>query len=91
MEHQPSHKEKELASSLKLAKSKRPSKRPPPEDIKKVILHVLKMLEADEEEVMQMPKEERKETEGWLDWALQLAKDYGPMLMEVAPKLIALL
>lgn len=36
------------------------------------------------------PKEE-KEVEGWLDWGLGLLKEAGPLALELAPALLALL
>jgi hypothetical protein len=38
-----------------------------------------------------VPPEEAKESESWLDWGLDLIKKWGPMLLEAAPELIALL
>lgn len=34
---------------------------------------------------------EAAESESWLDWGLNLAKEWGPQLLEVAPELLALL
>jgi hypothetical protein len=37
------------------------------------------------------PQEAPAQTESWFDWALGLAKEVGPALLEMAPALLALL
>jgi hypothetical protein len=81
----------ERESSEKRSSSKSKSKTPRPEEIKTLLRHLLPLLEKEESEVQEMPKVERQEAEGWLDWGIQLVKDYGPMLAKVAPELLALL
>lgn len=36
-------------------------------------------------------QEEEKEVESWLDWGLGLVKELGPIALEMAPALLALL
>jgi len=66
-------------------------KRPEAEDIKTLLLHLLKTQDNPASELDKLPKEELAETESWLDWGLGLVKQYGPMLLEVAPMLLAAL
>jgi len=37
------------------------------------------------------PKEAHQQEQSWLEWGMDLVKQYGPMLIELAPELIALL
>lgn len=39
----------------------------------------------------QVPQQELAETESWLDWGINLAKEWGPLILELAPELLALL
>jgi hypothetical protein len=47
---------------------------------------VLKLLEGKD-----LPQEEEKEVESWLDWGMGILKELGPMALELAPSLLALL
>ncbi len=35
--------------------------------------------------------EDLQEVESWLDWGIEQAKEWGPLLLEVVPELLALL
>jgi len=77
-------------SSAKQNNSGRKLKKPSKEEVRTLLKHLLPLLEKEEAEVMQMPKEERKEAESWMDWGLNMVKEWGPTLMEVAPMLFGL-
>jgi hypothetical protein len=51
-----------------------------------MLRRVLKVLEG-----LDLPKEEEEEVESWLDWGLGLIQELGPMAIELAPSLLALL
>lgn len=53
--------------------------------VQRLVNEVLRTLQG------QVPPEEAKESESWLDWGLDLVKQWGPKLLEAAPELIALL
>jgi hypothetical protein len=38
-----------------------------------------------------MPPDEEEELESWLDWGLELVKEWGPVALEAVPGLLALL
>ena len=51
-----------------------------------IINNMLELLEEGE-----LPPQELKETESWLDWGIGLLKEWGPKALEMAPALLALL
>lgn len=59
--------------------------------IQELLKHLVRALEYEEEDLAKMPEKELKESESWLDWGLNLVKEWGPKLAEMAlPVLLAL-
>jgi len=73
------------------SKSQRPKKEPKRNDLLEMAKVLAKVLKKEEKELDQAPPEERKEAQGWLDWGLNLLKEWGPKVLEAAPELLALL
>lgn len=55
-------------------------------DLDSMLYHVERVLRQEE-----LPPEEVKETESWLDWGLDLLQKAAPALIKLAPELLALL
>lgn len=61
------------------------------ESVDTLLQHLIRAMEYEEEELEALPKEEKKETESWLDWGINLVKEYGSTILSAAPALLALL
>lgn len=87
----------ELLDALKGADkpSQQPSKKKrrglDQESIQQLLQHLVRALEYEEEDLAKLPEKELKESESWLDWGLNLVKEWGPKVLSmVAPALLAL-